>query len=248
MVMFAEYGKLSAKQRLLPLKSIIVNCVAKLLVNKQCYLCHQYSNTLICHDCLHDAYINLLPAPGHNLLENSELANKLVPSEYTNLIVLSEYQGVVKALINQLKFSGNMLAAEVLAILFEHYLGGKLMITQKIPDAIIPVPLSNNRHISRQYNQARLISKHLSKQLDIPCCDCIARTKNTQQQTQLDREDRISNIAGVFKVIKPIEYNSVAILDDVVTTGATVNEVCKTILQYNPNVDISVWSMAISLE
>lgn len=246
--MFTDYEKLSSKQGFLRLKHLIATGLTKLLPNKHCYLCHQYSHTLICEICLNDAYLHLLPSPGHNLLDNSDLADKLVPPVYTNLVALSEYQGIVKVLINQMKFSGNLLAAEVLAILFEHYLGGKLMLSQNIPDAIIPVPLSNGRHISRQYNQARLLSKHLSYLFDIPNDDCLARTTHTQQQSKLDRDGRIDNIKGAFKVVKPIEYTSIAIIDDVMTTGATVNEVCKTILNYNPNVDISVWSMAISLK
>lgn len=237
-----------SKERLLAIFHIFQYYFDKIFPNKHCYLCHQTSDTLVCKYCLTDTYLHLLPAPGHNLLENQSIVENIVPPLYSGLYALSEYKGIVRALVNQLKFSGKTLAANVLAEFFEYYLGGKLNINQAIPEAIIPIPLSNQRHISRQYNQSRILSLELAKHFSINSDDLLLRTVNTKQQSSLDKNERMLNIRGAFKVAKPIEYSSIALVDDVVTTGATINEACKTILEHNPDIDISVWCMAITLK
>lgn len=201
----------------------------------------------MCKCCLHEARLPLFPVPGHNLLDYPKVYDNLVPPAYENLVALGEYEGIIKGLINQLKFSGKPLAAEVLACFFKQYLGPRLSIQQALPDALVPIPLSNKRHISRQYNQARLLSSCLASYFGIATIDGLKRNKHTAQQSSLDRHDRQLNIKNAFSIHKDITVDSIAVVDDVITTGATVNEACLTLQHAYPHLKINVWCMAATM-
>ena len=194
-----------------------------------------------------DTILPLFPSPGHNLLEHQLIYSNLVEPSYEALYALSEYSGIIIGLINKLKFGSQPLAAEVLAQFFQQYLQAKLEVSQAIPDLLIPIPLSRTRYISREYNQARLLCQALGKRFDIPICDALTRNKHTKQQSSLDRDERLLNIQSAFTLNSEITVESIAVVDDVVTTGATINEACKTIQASYPDLKISVWCMAVAL-
>ncbi|MFT6268136.1 MAG: ComF family protein [Alphaproteobacteria bacterium] len=225
----------------------LIRKISNLIGHRSCFVCHQSSLLLVCECCLWETQLPLFPVPGHNLLDHPKIYDNLVPPAYESLITLGEYDGVLKGLINQLKFSSKPLAAEVLAEFFAFYLGPRMRVQQSIPDALVPIPLSNRRHVSRQYNQARLLSCALASHFGIESIDGLKRTKYTQQQSTLDREDRQRNIQHAFAINEPFNLESIAIVDDVITTGATVNEACTTIQQAYPNISISVWCIAATL-
>lgn len=218
-----------------------------LIQHRSCFICHQSSGVLICKCCLHETKLPLFPSPGHNLLGYSPVYDNLAPPAYQSLIALGEYHGVIKGLVNQLKFGSQPLAASALVEFFDLYIGPRLRAQQVVPDALIPIPLSNRRHISRQYNQAQLLSMYLATKFDIKSIDGLKRVRYTKQQSQLDRGDRQQNIKNAFAIHEPIDVQSIAIIDDVITTGATVNEACVTLQQAYPNLNISVWCMAATL-
>jgi ComF family protein len=99
-------------------------------------------------------------------------------------------------------------------------------------DLIIPVPLHNSRRKLRGYNQSEEFGKGLSQLLEIPCDDTyMERDAKTETQTHKSKLSRWENVKGIFKVIdpKPISSKRVLLVDDVVTTGATL-EACGTAL------------------
>jgi ComF family protein len=94
-----------------------------------------------------------------------------------------------------------------------------------LPDIIVPVPLHPARLRERGYNQSASVAKGLSRVLGVPtCADAAARTRNTATQTSLDRRRRRENVAGAFRVRRPdlVRGGNILIVDDVITTGATV--------------------------
>lgn len=104
-------------------------------------------------------------------------------------------------------------------------------------DVILPVPISTGRYKTRGYNQSFLIAKDLSKNLDIKLVNnCLFKTKNIIEQSKLNKEERFQNIEGVYKLKneKLLENKKVLIFDDIFTTGSTVNECSKILLQANP--------------
>ncbi len=93
------------------------------------------------------------------------------------------------------------------------------------PDCIIPVPLHTRRLISRGYNQsvelARPLAKQLGVNLDTYSCKHV---RNTIPQSDLPAKKRQGNVRNAFSVTQGINYNHVLLIDDVITTGSTVNE------------------------
>jgi ComF family protein len=211
-----------------------------------CFTCRQRSHYLVCNYCLHDTVLPLFPSPGHNLLDLPSVYEHIEAPAYEALYALSHYDGVVSGLVNQLKFSNKPLAADALCRYFEHYMFTRMRISQSIPEALVPIPLSDLRYINRYYNQSRLLAQNLAQKLDIACIDLLKRTRHTKQQTSLSKEGRQQNIIGAFAVQAPLRVDSIAVVDDVITTGATINEACRTIACAYPDVSISAWCIAVT--
>jgi ComF family protein len=112
--------------------------------------------------------------------------------------------------------------------------------------AIIPVPLHPKRFKERGYNQAEAIGRGLSEAMGVPVAtDVLLRNVYTQTQTKKSRMERMQNIAGAFTVNNPekIESGHVLLVDDVITTGATL-ETCVQTLTDSVDVKVSVVSLA----
>lgn len=136
------------------------------------------------------------------------------------------YQHTARYLITQLKFNRQYKNARLLGYLLANH----LKITAEMPEVIIPTPLHPNRYKERSFNQTLEIAKTLSKQLNIPInSKSCFRSRDTPHQINLPAKQRHKNIKNAFKVNKPIKAQHVAILDDVMTTGATANELAKTL-------------------
>ncbi len=102
-------------------------------------------------------------------------------------------------------------------------------------DLLIPVPLHWKRLFLRQYNQATLLSNHITRQTSIPThTDLIKRHRSTPKQGHQNRKERAANVRGAFFV--PFEKKSLingkrlTLVDDVLTTGATLNECSRVLL------------------
>lgn len=113
------------------------------------------------------------------------------------------------------------------------------------PQALIPVPLHPKRQAERGYNQAALLSRHLSKQLGIQSSSTwVERIKNTCPQQSLSAKQRQTNTRQAFACSQTNLPAHVAIIDDVMTTGATVFELAKTLRQQTAVQRIDVWIIA----
>ncbi len=130
---------------------------------------------------------------------------------------------------------------------------GKLLgnkIYNKVPynsiDYILPVPLHQKKMKQRTYNQSECFARGLSIVLEKPVCiDAIARSSETQTQTNKSRSERWENVSDAFSLQYKTEYEGkhFLIVDDVITTGATI-EACAIALLKISNVKISVAAIA----
>lgn len=233
---------------LIAIKTRCNKCATPMLLSHtHCFVCRQSSSDLVCKYCKQDTSIPLFPVPGHNLLDYQAVYKHLVTPHYEGLFALGSYSGILVGLINQLKFGGKPLAADVLSGFFYQYLHLRMLFTNNLPDALVPIPLSKLRYLKREYNQSRLLAQKLGEYFDIPVIDALERTRHTKQQATLGKEQRLTNINSAFKLVTDITVNSVAVVDDVVTTGATVNAACEKIQLKHPDISISVWCMAVTL-
>ena len=158
---------------------------------------------------------------------------------------LFNYSSPIDQLIINLKFRNNLIGARILGELLANHLHDQYQNKSK-PEIIIPVPLYSARLRERGYNQALELSRPISKKLNIPIDKfSVKRVKNTAAQVTLSAKERQQNIKQAFSVDKKFKYNYAAIIDDVITTGNTVNELCKVL--YGAGVSrIDIWCCAKS--
>lgn len=91
--------------------------------------------------------------------------------------------------------------------------------------ALVPVPLGKKRRRVRGYNQALLLAHALEERLGIPVVDCAVRIKETVPQKELSKKKRIENMHNAFKVNLKSPLKRVIIIDDIFTTGSTVDAI-----------------------
>ncbi|WP_429110718.1 ComF family protein [Aeromonas media] len=163
------------------------------------------------------------------------------PPPWERLQVIGDYQIPYSLLIPRLKYSGQILLAPLLARLLADHLEG-----DDPPEAIIPVPLHWWRQWWRGFNQAEEIGTALGELTGIPCdTRLLRRIRATPQQTRLSAGQRRRNLRGAFQ-IAPHHYRHVALLDDVVTTGATAGQLTR-LLHESGITEVEVWAICRTL-
>ncbi len=141
--------------------------------------------------------------------------------------VASYYDGPIKELILRLKFSRNRSAAEVGAELILM----RIDLNHMIFDVVTAVPVSASRYRERGYNQSELIARVIARKLGLQYQSLLGR-QNGEHQLGKDRNTRIEQVKDVFYSQKQCTNSRVLIIDDVVTTGATLDS-CARILKTN---------------
>lgn len=142
----------------------------------------------------------------------------------------ARYRGVLPELIRGLKYNAWFWMLPDLTDLLEaayrsHYAGNP-------PDFITGVPLFPRRNRFRTYNQSALLARSLARRLHIPCRTfALLRVRDTQTQTHLTAPERASNVRAAFQVPLPpmVAGRRILLIDDVMTTGATVNECARAL-------------------
>lgn len=151
------------------------------------------------------------------------------------------YEAPLDYLLLQLKFHQSLHLAPLLGTLMAETIRGR---TMPLPQALVPVPLHAGRLRERGYNQALELARPLSRLLDIPIEYRLCRRQRaTLAQTSLQGKERRHNLRGAFAVEKGELPRHVAIVDDVVTTGATVEELARTLRRAGVET-VEVWACA----
>jgi ComF family protein len=153
---------------------------------------------------------------------------------------------VIQNLIHEFKYKGNKKIG--------HYLGnmiGKSLInSNRFPiDAIIPLPLFEKKEKKRGYNQAEILCYGISEELNIPVIkNNVIRMIHTETQTKKGRLERWTNVEKVFFVKHPesLENKHLLLVDDVITTGSTL-EACGSKILKVKNVKLSIATLAIAI-
>lgn len=163
------------------------------------------------------------------------------PPAFTQVVAPLLYQPPIDQFVYKLKFSHKLIYAHLLGHLMVHNLIDK---KRPLPQALIPVPLHPKRLQTRGFNQAGELAKILARELNLKCLHfSLSRSKPTQPQAQLKAKARARNVKSAFKLEQSINYSSIAVIDDVITTTATVREVCLTLQQAGVK-QIEVWAAA----
>jgi ComF family protein len=158
-------------------------------------------------------------------------------TQLAGVVVASYYAGPVKELVLKLKFHRLRAVADVAAN----------MVLSALPDAIdadivTAVPVSAGRYRERGYNQSELLARQVAARLGLPYSSTLARTSSAHQ-LGVDRRTRLEQIKGAFYPLRALERQRVLVVDDVVTTGATLSEAAAVLTAAGAS---SVWGAAVA--
>lgn len=162
------------------------------------------------------------------------------PPPFERSIIPFRYAPPLDHLLQQLKFHQRLHLAPLLGELLAEAVMAR---NEPKPELILPVPLHRNRLRERGYNQAIELARPLVQQLAIPFAhDRLKRLRHTAAQTSLKGKERRKNLRGAFAVTGKLP-GRVAVLDDVVTTGATVSELARSLKRSGVET-VEIWAIA----
>jgi ComF family protein len=145
---------------------------------------------------------------------------------------LGPYEGLIVEAISRFKYLGSSRLAKVLGTLLAEYQDPDFPFSEFA--LILSVPLHPQRLRQRGFNQSLLLARRISRQHSVPLdFTALQRTRDTQPQTQLSGSERQKNMRGAFEVRRPevIAEKHILLIDDVFTTGATVQECSRVLLR-----------------
>lgn len=198
-----------------------------------CGMCGEINENYICNNCY----------------ENIKKIKKCVINEYNNRnfskhLYIFKYEGIIRNKIIEYKFEDKGYLYKMFA---------KIILSDKKTcnfikkyDVIIPVPISKKRKKKRGYNQSELVANELAQKLNQDIwTDIIIKKKDNKPQSELNKLERIKNVEDIYEINKTIEVKNkkVLLLDDIYTTGSTVNEIARKLKQ-NQTQEIGVITLA----
>lgn len=218
-----------------------------------CLLCLQATqhHPLLCNECHAELPRIVYPCPrcGFPLPETGTNCGSCLqhPPPWDRLRIVADYQAPYLQLIHQLKYAGRVESATLLGRLFcEANQPATNVAGDKPPEVLLPVPLHWWRQWRRGYNQAEELARVIGNRLQIPIDSrCLRRTRATPPQVRLHKQQRKENLQAAF-AMAPLTYRHVAIIDDVVTTGATAEQLTHLLRQAGVAV-VEVWAICRTL-
>ncbi|MBL7975911.1 MAG: ComF family protein [Candidatus Kapabacteria bacterium] len=242
-------------QQVKTLFSKIGNAWLEMVAPRHCSICEQWFETVphgvsefICNRCLD----SLTPAPYPDALLNDLIKHfpgdtLSISNAYSRYLVSpSEERSILNA-IHKLKYQGfSRLGTE-----FGREVGKTVeFFSRETYTAIVPVPIHHARFRERGYNQAELIADGISSVLTLPVWkDVIKRSRYTKTQTTFSATKRTQNVQGAFAPYKNSNrlYNAnILVVDDVLTTGSTVNTIGQFLLEHGARrIDVATVAKAM---
>lgn len=236
---------------------MLSHLVVTTLFPSRCLICHDLLQETgsLCRDHFHalnlvgDPCCTLCGFPFEFSSGESVLCAECIhnPPAYDTGRTVMHYDSLSRVLITRLKYGDYTDLAVTLAPML-HRAGGAFL---SDCDMIIPVPLHWRRLLQRTYNQSALLGGLVSQLSGVPMLpDGMVRTRHTPQQAGLDRKDRLKNVKRAFTVnhrhADRLAGARVCLIDDVITTGATIDACCRALKQARVE-KIYVLSMARTL-
>ncbi|MBW0146926.1 ComF family protein [Marinobacter sp. CAU 1620] len=217
---------------------LCVACLSSNAFNGLCAPCHHDLPANRCH-----CQICALPLPyTANGLTCGDCLAELPP--YGCSVIPWRYQFPVDSMIGRYKYNRQrQFARPLIAGLGQHLADLLNQNTALKPDILVPAPMHRQRRRQRGFNHAQEIAEQIGRTLDIPvAAGLVSRSRNVRSQRELGRHERLDNLRGVFEIHGTLPRR-IAIVDDVVTTGATARALAALLRDHGAR-DIQVWALA----
>ena len=225
----------------------MINYLINLFFPKVCSGCRSLllqNETVFCTVCRHE-----MPLTQYHLNPRNEAVKKFygkIDIQFASAFLYFNKKGMVQELIHNLKYKGHQ---EIGTVLGNWYAEDLKELQLEIPfDAVIPVPLHKRKFKERGYNQVTTFGKAIASGFEIPFVENVLirklYTKTQSKKNLLGRSENIENIFDV-KFSESNHNKHFLIVDDVLTTGATL-EACSKALQKIPGAKISIICMAMA--
>jgi ComF family protein len=202
---------------------------------KRCINCKKFG-AYLCSDCfvLLDFDVALICGVcGRNAISGVTHPKCRTRYSIDGIFASLVYKGLTKKLIYQFKFAPYLytLSSILVDLLYEGLIQQEEFTRKYTQGSIfVPIPLHTTRQRERGYNQALILSHGLSKKLGIETQEVLARTKATSSQVGKTGLERRQNMKGIFNCVKEIPQDTtIFLVDDVATSGATLNEAAKAL-------------------
>lgn len=217
------------------------------LLPQTCLLCGDRAGAVaLCAPCRHDlpwqtgpsCPVCALPTPG------GEVCGACLkhPPAFDRTLAALQYHFPLDALLRRYKYAGLLAAADLLGSLLAAQVA-----TDQRPDLLIPMPLHPQRMQERGFNQALEIARSVSRHLGIPLAtQACARTRHTPPQAGLTLLARRKNLRGAFECVEDLSGKHIALLDDVMTTGASLDALAQCVKQAGAD-QVQCWVVARTL-
>ena len=203
--------------------------LADMFYPQRCVSCERRSSDVLCRACF-----EALPRVGHPVCGRCGLPTafaalvceecKNVDFGFESAKAALKYEGVGKKIVHALKYRGYKQVVDRLATpLMLQALGDDHF------DAVVPVPLHRARLRNRGFNQAELLARGVAQKLNASVSDTLEVVRSTRDQVELSAAQRRANVAGAYKTKNPL-YGRLLLIDDVFTTGATMNACALTLV------------------
>lgn len=219
-----------------------------LLFPRACISCSMHLDfyeKMLCLKCQLD-----LPQTHYHLEKENPLYKKLLmrfPLEHAAALFRFQKEGSTARMIHQFKYNKQATIGRY----FGKWLGHTLLESPFFTtiDAVVPVPLHPSKQRARGYNQAEIIAEPVAKQLQVPLVNnSLLRIKKTKPLARIDHDARWKEVDQAFAIKRqlPKSFEHLLLVDDVITTGATLNACARTLLK-NSAVKLSIVSLACRL-
>jgi ComF family protein len=219
--------------------------VLNMLLPHRCLFCDQPgSNQPICAPCRADLpwVVSACSRCAIPLTGTADVCGRCLskPPAFDACLAAFHYASPIDRLIGQFKNQRRLSAGKVLSSLLADHLREH---ARDWPELIAPVPLHWRRQLARGFNQAAFVAGTLARELDIPLVSAAKRRLATPKQQQLDRKKRLRNLRNAFTVPGGLSGRHIAIVDDVITTGATAQALSVALKAAGAR-RVEIWALA----
>lgn len=204
------------------IKSLIFSYFKYILSPPFCRFCKRFilDYSVLCSLCLSE----IKPI----LSQKIYISNKYSITVYA----LSDYKNPIKSMILAKSYSDYSMAKELAHLIWNYSIIKNLYF-----DYLIPIPLHWSRLAFRGYNQSEVMARELALLSNWSFFDCLARSKRTEFQSELSVQERVKNVKDVFRMKKSgsdLKSKHVLLVDDLMTTGATLISAARVLKKYKP--------------